>query len=86
MVYKDLPSFSVRPGFVKIPIAWVLDKVLNLKGYKLGQAGVHNEHALALINLGGASAKEVSELSNYSKKLVFDKTGIEIFEEVEFIK
>ncbi len=86
LVYKDLPNFPARPGFVKIPIGWVLDKVFNLKGYKIGQAGVHSEHALALINLGKASAKEVQELSEHIKKLVWDKMGIEIFEEVEFIK
>jgi UDP-N-acetylmuramate dehydrogenase len=86
LTYKDLPSFPNKKGLVKIPIAWILDHVLNLKGFSLGQAGIHKEHALAIINLGKATAREVVELSTHIKKLVKEKIGIDVSEEVEFVK
>ena len=82
-IYQDLPSFPAEAGFVKIPIAWILDHVLHLKGYKIGHVGIHEQHALALLNLGGAKASEIRALSDYVKKLVLEKTGIVIEEEVE---
>ena len=50
---------------LKLPtpsIGYVMDKVLNLKGKKVGQAQISSKHAGFIENLGEATAKDVLEL------------------------
>ncbi|MGB6131059.1 MAG: UDP-N-acetylmuramate dehydrogenase [Acidobacteriaceae bacterium] len=56
------PRFAAAKGFVKIPAAWLLEEAGFNKGYKLGAAGISNRHTLALINRGGATAKDIVAL------------------------
>lgn len=79
--FPDLPSFPAKNG-VKIPLAFVLDKICGLKGFKKGSVELFQNQPLVLINIGGASAGEIKSFSAEIKKIVFDKTGIEVEEEV----
>jgi len=56
------PRFAAAKGFVKIPAAWLLEEAGFNKGYRLGAAGISNRHTLALINRGGATAKDIVTL------------------------
>ncbi len=56
-----------------------------LKGIKMGGARVSWVHANFIENTGNASAKDIEELILYIKKVIKEKTGITLLEEVEII-
>lgn len=55
-----------------------------LKGFSIGGACVSKEHANFIVNNGG-SAKDIYDLINHIKKIVFEKFNIELNEEVQYI-
>jgi UDP-N-acetylmuramate dehydrogenase len=80
-----IPGFSEAKGMVKVPLAWILDNICGLKGYKDGNVGLYDKQPIVLVNFNKATASEIINLSNKIKKIVKEKTGIEIEEEVEKI-
>lgn len=56
-----------------------------LKGYCIGKAKVSTKHAGFIINTGNASAKDIIELIEYVKEVVFEKTGKAIELEIEVV-
>ncbi len=83
--YPDLPSFPDKDGTVKIPLGWILDKVCNLKGLCMGNACVYENQALVVVTKPGSSADEVVRLTNEIRKVVREKTSLEIEAEVEWV-
>lgn len=81
--YPDLPGYPDKPGQIKLSLAWILDKICGLKGFKEGNVALYEKQPLVLVNLGGATEKEIFIFSKKIKKNIFDKTGIEVIEEVE---
>ncbi len=82
--YPDIPGYSLAKDRVKVPAAWLIEKV-GWKGYRSGDAGVYNRHALVLVNYGNASGSEIRKLAaaiSQSVKTIFD---IEIEREVTMI-
>ena len=82
--YPSMPHYILDNDRVKIPAAWMIDQC-GWKGKQLGRAGVHSKQALVLINCGGATGQEVIALSEEIQQSVFQKFGIRIFPEVNFI-
>lgn len=82
--YPLMPHYEVDAGSIKIPAAWMIDQC-GWKGKRLGRAGVHDKQALVLVNLGGAVGAEVIALSEAIQKSVYEKFGINILPEVNFI-
>ncbi|MCX6239621.1 MAG: UDP-N-acetylmuramate dehydrogenase [Bacteroidia bacterium] len=83
-VYPDLPVYPVGSGLVKIAAGWIIEKA-GWKGKSIGNAAVHDKQALVLINNGGASGKEIFELSEIILKDVLLKFNIELEREVQVI-
>jgi len=83
--FPDLPGFPNNNGQVKVPLAWILDKICNLKGYREGEVGLYEGQPLILVNHGQATSDDIINFSKEIKKIVKEKTGIEIVEEVEII-
>ena len=83
-VYPQMPHYEVDAERVKVPAAWMIDQC-GWKGKRMGRAGVHDKQALVLVNVGGATGEEVIRLSEAIQKSVFDKFGISISPEVNFI-
>lgn len=82
--YPQMPHYEVDAERVKIPAAWMIDQC-GWKGKRLGNAGVHTKQALVLVNCGGATGQEIIRLSEEIQKSVFDKFGVRISPEVNFI-
>jgi UDP-N-acetylmuramate dehydrogenase len=83
--YPNLPNFAEPDGRVKIPLAWIIDKVCGLKGKKFGRAGIHDTQALVIINYGTADFADVEKVAREIEKSVQEKTGIEIEREVVMV-
>lgn len=54
-----------------------------LKGHQIGNAKISDVHANFIVNLGGATAEDIMNLINYTKKVVLEKRGIYLHQEVE---
>ncbi len=83
--FPQMPYYLVNEKEIKIPTAWILDKVCNLKGFCKKDAGLYEKQPLVLVNYGKAKAKEIYELAQWVKTLVKEKTGIELEEEVRLL-
>jgi len=80
--YPELPGFPNAEGNVKVPLGWILDKVLHLKGVGSGNVEQYQGQALVLVNKGGARASEIIDHANSVAQKVYDTTGIEVEWEV----
>lgn len=56
-----------------------------LKGYSIGGAAVSEKHAGFVVNMGGATAKDVVELTDYIKKRIMEQFGVTLELEVKRI-
>jgi UDP-N-acetylmuramate dehydrogenase len=82
--YTNIPHYPVSDSQVKVPAGWLIDQC-GWKGRSVGNAAVHEQQALVIVNKGGATAQEIISLSNQisaSVKVTFD---IDIFPEVNMI-
>ena len=77
-----VPSFPAKNG-IKIPLAFILDKVLGLRGFKKGAISLFGNQPLVLVTDTGANAKEVDDFAREIEKKVKDATTISIEREVQ---
>jgi UDP-N-acetylmuramate dehydrogenase len=82
--FPDIPSYA-QPGITfKIPAGWLIEQC-GWKGHREGDAGVHVEQALVLVNYSNATGKQILTLAKKIQKSVTDKFGIELEMEVNVI-
>ena len=74
-------TFKRGEGFIT---AKLIDEC-GLKGYQIGGAQISEKHAGFIINKNNATSKDILDLIKYTKKIVFEKFGVQIEEEVEII-
>lgn len=79
--YPKIAHYPLDKEETKIAAAWLIENV-GMKGYLKGDAGVHLNHALIIINKGRAKGHEIHEVSNLIQKLVLDKFNIILEPEV----
>lgn len=82
----QLPFVISKSNDIKIPLAWILDKVCGLGGFREGNVGLHPTQPLALIHYGGGSCREIDNFAKKIEDKVMKATGIEIVREVSFVK
>ncbi len=56
-----------------------------LKGFTIGGAQVSEKHAGFIVNIGGATAKDVMDLIAHIQKTVFEKDGVMLETEVKLV-
>jgi UDP-N-acetylmuramate dehydrogenase len=79
--YSKMPHYPQQDGTVKVPAGWLVEEC-GWKGKTVGRAGSHKTQALVLVNYGGATGKEILELSQAISRSVKEKFGIELSPEV----
>lgn len=82
--YSDMVFYPVDENRVKVPAGWLIEKS-GWKGKTVGNCGVHKFQALVLVNYGGATGKQVFELSEDIIQDVFKKFEIQLEREVNII-
>jgi UDP-N-acetylmuramate dehydrogenase len=81
--YPNIPFYEFEDK-IKIPAAWLIDTA-GWKGVRQGDAGVHENQALVLVNYGEASPKDIISLAEQITLDIKYKFGIELDKEVSII-
>ena len=63
------------------PAWWLIDRV-GLRGHRIGDAGISEQHTNWIVNLGTARAAEVTALMELARQRVRDEFGIELEAEI----
>ncbi len=82
--FPMLEGFQQEDGSFKVFAGWLIQN-LGWKGKKFGNAGVHSEQALVLVNLGGAKGQEIRELAMKLIQEVKKEYSIELEPEVRIV-
>lgn len=77
--FRNLPPQA--PGERRVAAGLLLDQV-GCKGLRVGGAAVFERHANMVVNLGGATAADVLELTTEMKRRVQGRFGVALEEEV----
>ena len=80
-VYANMPNYVVSENEIKIPAGWLVEQS-GFKGKRFGDAGVHQNQALVLINYGNASGQDILELAKKIQTTVFSNFKISLEIEV----
>ncbi len=84
VLYPLMPQFSAEGG-IKIPLAWLLDNALQLKGLSVGGARLFECQPLVIAVSSGANSRDVAALAQKVAELVQNKLNISIEPEVRII-
>lgn len=82
---ETMPAFSAANHQVKLSAAWLIERAGITRGYVYGNVGTSTKHALAIINRGNGTAREVIEFSELIKARVLDAFGIKLTLEPVFV-
>ena len=69
---------------MKVAAGWLIDQA-GWKGYRKGDAGIHTNHALVLVNYGNANGMELMRLSQEIQQSIWEKFEIMLEAEVNII-
>ncbi|MBG6240576.1 MAG: UDP-N-acetylmuramate dehydrogenase [Candidatus Symbiopectobacterium sp. Dall1.0] len=84
MRYLTAPHYPQPDGTVKFAAGWLIDQC-QLKGHRIGGAAVHQQQALVLVNLDGATSDDIVALARYVRNSVAETFALWLEPEVRFI-
>lgn len=79
------PAFPADGGGIKLSAAWLIERAGLHRGEVDGNVGISTKHTLALVNRGGATARDVLRLAARIKRGVLDRFGINLRPEPVFV-
>lgn len=79
--YPSMPLIETGEGY-KIPAAWLIEHVAEMKGFRMGDLGTWPNQPLVLVNYGQASANDIDALASQIQNRIHEKTGIMLEQEV----
>jgi UDP-N-acetylmuramate dehydrogenase len=82
--FPEIVGYPVSETHTKVAAGWLIDQA-GWKGYQNGDAGVHKNQALVLVNYGNAKGSEIWQLSEQILQSISEKYGIVLEREVNII-
>ena len=81
--FPEIRYFRNEEGY-KLAAGWLIESC-GWKGFREGDAGVHDRQALVLVNYGNASGKQIKALSEKISDSVYKKFGVKLEAEVNIL-
>jgi len=82
--FPEMKFYEVSATEVKVPAGWLIEQA-GFKGKRFGDAGIHKNQALVLVNYGSATGQQILDVSKTIQQTVFETFGISIEAEVNII-
>ncbi|TDE27945.1 UDP-N-acetylmuramate dehydrogenase [Flavobacterium ranwuense] len=82
--FPEMKYFNISETEVKVPAGWLIEQA-GFKGKRFGDAGIHKNQALVLVNYGNATGQEILNVSKDIQETIFKTFGIHIEAEVNVI-
>jgi len=82
--YPNIPHYIVSEDAIKVPAGWLVEQC-GYKGKRFGDAGVHKNQALVLVNYDKATGEEIYQLAQNILQSVYEKFQIQLEIEVNII-
>jgi UDP-N-acetylmuramate dehydrogenase len=82
--HPAMPGYETSPATMKVPAGWLIEQA-GWKGHRSGNVGVHARQALVLVNYGGGTGLEIKVLSEKIQASVFERFGVKLQAEVNFV-
>jgi UDP-N-acetylmuramate dehydrogenase len=79
------PHYLMENDTVKIPAAWLIEQSGFARGHVDGAVGLSTKHPLAIVNRGGATARDVLRLARRIKVAVRDRFDVGLRPEPVFV-
>jgi UDP-N-acetylmuramate dehydrogenase len=79
------PHYLMDNDAVKIPAAWLIQQSGFARGHVEGPVGLSTKHPLAIINRGGATARDVVRLAQRIKRAVRERFDVNLRPEPVFV-
>jgi len=81
---KDVPHYKVSDELIKVPAGWLVEQC-GFKGKRFGDAGVHKNQALVLVNYENAQGTDILNLAKTIQSEVSKRFDIDLEMEVNII-
>ena len=81
----QVPSYPAPGALLKVSAAWLVEHSGFGKGYSAGRVGLSRKHALAIVNLGQATAADIVALKDHIQERVKDIWGLRLSPEPVFV-
>lgn len=82
--FPGMPAYPAGDSGFKVPAGWLIEQC-GFKGKRYGDAGVHKDQALVLVNYGQASGQEILDLARRIRDEVRERFGVSLEPEVNII-
>ncbi len=82
--FPDMPVYTDRNGRRKLAAGWLIEQC-GWKGFREGDAGVHDKQALVLVNHQNATGNDIVALAEKIKNSVAERFGVELEPEVTIL-
>ena len=82
--FPEMKYYEISETEVKVPAGWLIEQA-GFKGKRFGDAGIHKNQALVLVNYGNATGQEILDVSKTIQETIFKTFGIHIEAEVNVI-
>ena len=82
--FPEMKHYEISATEVKVPAGWLIEQA-GFKGKRFGDAGIHKNQALVLVNYGKATGQEILKVSKDIQETIFKTFGIHIEAEVNVI-
>jgi UDP-N-acetylmuramate dehydrogenase len=82
--FPGMICFPLENGDIKLAAGWLIEQC-GYKGFRRGDAGVHNKQALVLVNYGNATGKEIADLAEEILHTVYKKFHVQLEKEVNIV-